>query len=163
MLVSDIRVLGSDEWDTLRDVRLAALKESPDTFLSTYEREKDFGEHEWRAEFERGDWNVGSFGGHFVSLLGVTRVPSTPAYQRNLEYLWVAAEFRRSGVASRMLAMAIDGLRESGVQTAFLWVLDGNHAAIRLYERVGFVSTHRRQPLEARPGRTEELLRLDLT
>jgi ribosomal protein S18 acetylase RimI-like enzyme len=158
----DVSTLDSDEWYTLRKVRLTALRESPDAFLSTYEREKDYGEDEWRAEFKRGDWNVGHHQGQLASLLGVTREPQTPMHQCYLEYIWVARQFRRSGVASRMLATVIERLPESGVQTAFLWVLDGNHPAMRLYEQAGFVSTHRRQPLAARPGRTEELLRLDL-
>jgi hypothetical protein len=44
-----------------------------------------------------------------------------------------------------------------------LWVLDGNDVAMRLYERVGFTRNNHRQPLEARPGRSEERLRLDLS
>ena len=158
----DVSVLDSDEWDTLRKVRLTALRESPDAFLSTYEREKYYGEDEWRAEFKRGDWNVGRLRGQLVSLLGVTREPETPMHECYLEYIWVADRFRRSGVASRMLATVIDRLRGSGVRTVFLWILDGNDPAKRLYEQTGFVSTRRRQPLAARPGCSEELLRLDL-
>jgi hypothetical protein len=48
------------------------------------------------------------------------------------------------------------------MRTAFLWVLDGNEVAMRVYRRAGFMSTNHRQPLVARPGRTEERLYLNL-
>ena len=158
----DIRPLAPDEWFTLRNIRLTALSESPHAFLSTYEREKFYGEGQWRAEFTRGDWNVGFVYGRAVSLLGVTRDPDTPADACYLEYLWVAPGCRGRHVALDMIAAVLEGLRARGMRTAFLWVLDGNEVAMRVYRRAGFVSTNHRQPLATRPGRTEERLYLNL-
>lgn len=161
--VLDISLLGHDEWLTLRDIRLSALRESPDAFLSTYDREQAYDETRWRAEFARGDWNIGWCAGRPVSLLGVTREPATPGSERYLEYLWVSPEYRRSNVAVRVLMVALEQSRTSGVQTVFLWVLDGNDAAVRLYKRIGFVSTNFRQPLPEQPWRSEEKMRMDLS
>ncbi len=61
-----------------------------------------------------------------------------------------------------MLTVILENLRMSGVRTAFLWVMDGNELAVRLYKRVGFVSSNDPQPLIARPGRSEERMQLDL-
>jgi ribosomal protein S18 acetylase RimI-like enzyme len=61
-----------------------------------------------------------------------------------------------------MIKVVLDRLPADGVRTVFLWVLDGNDLAIRVYERAGFVRTNHSEELEARPGRTEELLQLDL-
>jgi ribosomal protein S18 acetylase RimI-like enzyme len=160
--VPGIKMLVCDEWLTLRDIRLAALQESPPSFLSTYEQEKAYGEHKWRAELTRGNWNIGILEDRPVSLLGDIHVPGMPAHERYFEYLWVAPECRRSGVALGMLTIVLDRLQASGVRTVFLWVLDGNDAAIHLYKRVGFVSDNHRQPLAAHPGRSEERMRLDL-
>jgi ribosomal protein S18 acetylase RimI-like enzyme len=158
----DIRPLVPDEWFILRDIRLTALAESPDAFLSTYEREKVYVEDRWRAEFTRGDWNVGFLSGRPASLLGVTREPDTPADACYLEYLWVAPDCRRRHVALDMIAGVLDGLRARGMRTAFLWVLDGNEVAMNVYRRAGFMSTNHRQALAARPGRSEERLHLSL-
>jgi len=160
--VPDIKPLGHDEWQTLRGIRLSALQESPHAFLSTYEKEKSYSEDQWRAEFIRGDWHVSVLGGRPVGLLGATREPDMPAHECYLEYLWVSPECRRTGVAHGMLTTVIGLLRGSGVRTVFLWVLDGNDAAVRLYKRVGFVSNNHRQPLAAHPGRSEERMHLDL-
>jgi ribosomal protein S18 acetylase RimI-like enzyme len=158
----DIRPLVPDEWFILRDIRLTALSESPHAFLSSYERERVYGEDQWRAEFTRGDWNVGFMEGRPASLLGVTREPDTPAGECYLEYLWVAPDRRRRHLALDMIVDVLDRLRARGMRTAFLWVLDGNEVAMSVYRRAGFMSTNHRQPLVARPGRTEERLYLNL-
>jgi len=158
--VPDIKLLVPDEWLRLRDIRLSALRESPDAFLSTYEQEQDYSERQWRAEFARGDWNVGLIEGRPVSLLGVTRESSTPEQECYLEYLWVSPECRRSGVARTMLTAIIERLRTSGMTTVFLWVLDGNEPAKRLYEHCGFTSTGLTQRPRRSPLRSEELMRL---
>ena len=146
----------------LRDIRLSALAESPHAFLATYEREKAYSEDQWRAEFTRGDWIVGFLDGRPAGLLGVTQDPRTPADARYLEYLWVAPDRRGRHVALDMITAALDRLRARGMRTALLWVLDDNDVAMRVYRRAGFTSTNHRQPLAARPGRTEERLYLNL-
>jgi ribosomal protein S18 acetylase RimI-like enzyme len=163
-LMLDIRMLTPDEWPTLQNVRLSALRESPQNFLSTYEAA--LGETSWRAEFSRGDWYVGVADGQPpdepISLVGFTREPDTPFDQCFLEYLWVMPEFRHCGIAFDMINFVLDRLKKSGIRTVFLWTLDGNESAMRLYKRLGFVSCNHRQPLEALPGRSEELMKLDL-
>jgi ribosomal protein S18 acetylase RimI-like enzyme len=157
-----IKLLHPDEWRTLQTIRLSALRESPRSFLSTYEREKDYGEERWRAEFDRGDWSIGIIRGTPASLLGTTREPGMPSHECYLEYLWVSPEHRRLGVALKMVTTVIERLRAYGVRTAFLWVLDGNEIAMKLYKQVGFVSSNHRELLEAHPGRSEERLQLNL-
>jgi ribosomal protein S18 acetylase RimI-like enzyme len=158
----DIHVLTPDQWRTLRDLRLSALLDSPHEFLSTYDRERAFSKGQWQAEFDRGDWHTCSVAGKSMGLLGVTREPGSPTDERYLEYLWVSPEFRRSGIALDLLSLVLTSLRRSGIRTVYLWVLDGNDIAVHLYQRAGFVRTHHRQELEARPGRSEERMILTL-
>lgn len=157
-----IKILTAANWTLLRDMRLAALSESPQAFLSTHEREVSWVEDQWRAEFERGDWSVGFLAGKAVSLLGATRTPSTPRYECYLEYMWVTPARRGSGVAFDMLTFTFGRLRAEGVRTAFLYVLNGNDAAMRLYKRAGFTSANEPVPLADFPGRSEELLQRGL-
>jgi ribosomal protein S18 acetylase RimI-like enzyme len=65
-------------------------------------------------------------------------------------------------VASMLLRTVLDRLSEAGVHTVWLYILDGNEPARRLYQRVGFQSTNDVQPLPGNPARSEELLRLNL-
>lgn len=158
----NIELLSPDEWLTLRAIRLSALRDSPESFLSTYSTEEPRGETWWRAEFTRGDWHVGFQAGRAISLLGVTRETGAPHDECYLEFLWVSPEYRRSNVATDMLTTILDQLKKAGVRIAFLWVLDGNDVAVQLYKKIGFVSTNHIQPLKAHPGRSEEQMRIDL-
>jgi ribosomal protein S18 acetylase RimI-like enzyme len=162
----DVKVLTPNDWDVLREIRLTALSESPEMFLSTYAQEENYDEPKWQSEFMRGDWYVGMVAPESpdkpVSLLGITREPDTPAHQCFLEYVWVAPEFRRRGLAFTMIRQVLGRLHPGGVRTVFLWVLDGNDNAMRLYKRIGFTGCNRSQPLAARPGRSEELMQISL-
>jgi ribosomal protein S18 acetylase RimI-like enzyme len=153
------------DWPRLRDIRLAALKDDPPAFLSNHETEAAFGEARWRQQFARGQWNVmvaDGTGSQDVGLVGVTREPGIPSLECYLEYLWVAPGFRRRGVASMLLRTVIDRLRDADVHTVWLYILDGNDPAMRLYQRFGFQSTNERLPLPHNPERTEERMRLRL-
>jgi ribosomal protein S18 acetylase RimI-like enzyme len=162
----DTKLLTPDDWRTLRTIRLSALQESPNVFLSTYEQEEKYDPSRWQAEFVRGDWYVGMAGAASadepVSMAGITRVPGAPPHECFLEYVWVAPGFRRHGNAFNMINEVLDRLKLSGVRTVFLWVLDGNDGAMRLYEQLGFVSCNHREPLIAFPGRSEELMQRHL-
>jgi ribosomal protein S18 acetylase RimI-like enzyme len=161
-MLPPLRRLDPDEWHLLRVARLTALKDSPDAFLATYEREERYSQERWEAEFCRGDWLIGELGGKLVCMVGVTHESDSASEERYLEYVWVAPEYRRSRVAYRMLADVLGKLKKSGIRTVTLWVLDGNDVALRLYKRLAFQGPKRRQPLPDDPGRCEEQFRLDL-
>jgi ribosomal protein S18 acetylase RimI-like enzyme len=159
----EITTLTRDRWAELRDIRLTALQDSPESFLSTYGQEFEYNEDKWRAEFSRGDWHIGKIGGKAVSLLGTTRPPGMSPHQCDLEFLWVAPGHRGSRLAAQMVTGVLDRLYTAGLRTAFLWVLDDNEVAAQLYKRLGFVSTNYRQPLPGQDDRSEERLQLDLS
>jgi ribosomal protein S18 acetylase RimI-like enzyme len=155
-------VLTESDWRRLRDIRLFALKADPPVFLSSHEIEAAFAERQWRQEFSRGEWNVMRAGALDVGLVGVTKEPDMPPRERYLEYLWVARRFRRHGGATLLLRAVLDRLRDSGVQTVWLYILDGNDPAMRLYRGFGFQSTNERQELPDHPAGSEERMRLRL-
>jgi GNAT superfamily N-acetyltransferase len=57
----DVRPLNGDEWQLKRDLRLAALQDSPAAFASTYAREAHRAESEWR-DWPRGGAFFAAFG-----------------------------------------------------------------------------------------------------
>jgi ribosomal protein S18 acetylase RimI-like enzyme len=158
-----VRVLAEHEWRRLRDIRLSALRDYPTAFLASYEREVAYGEEKWRQEFARGQWNIMLADEQAVGLLGVTREEGMPSWECYLEYLWVTPKFRRCGVGSKLLRAVLDRLRDAGVGTVWLYILNGNVAALRFYERFGFQRTHESQQLPDHPAGSEERMRLRLT
>jgi ribosomal protein S18 acetylase RimI-like enzyme len=55
--------------------------------------------------------------------------------------MWVAPEYRRQGVGSRLIDTVIDWARAQGFSRLALDVADHNSAAVELYARHGFAPT----------------------
>src|ERR1700736_4378558 len=156
--MSAVRVLHEREWAWLRDIRLTALKDSPEAFLSNYELDLAYSESDWRTKFSRGEWTIELRQGEAIGLIGATRESGTPQNECYLEYMWVSPLCRRRGVATNLIENALRRLAASRIDTVFLWTLDGNEPARRFYEKYGFASTQIRQPISEDPGRCEELM-----
>ena len=158
-----VEVLTEDEWERLQAIRLTALQEDPSVFLYSYDKEAAYKEPEWRQEFSRGQWNIMvSDHDEDIGLLGVTREEGMSAQECYLEYLWVASGSRRDGMASLLLKTVLARLQTSGVHTVWLYILDGNEPAMKLYQSLGFQSTNQRVLLPDHPAGGEELLKLHL-
>jgi RimJ/RimL family protein N-acetyltransferase len=152
--------MDEEEWIVLREMRLAALHESPQAFLSSHSEELTFEEQKWRAEFGRGEWTVEIRNDEPIALVGVTREHGTPPGECYLEYMWVSPGFRRRGVATDLIKNVLRQLLNRGFVTIWLWVLDGNEPARRLYEKCGFTTTGLTQRPYRSPSRSEELMKL---
>jgi ribosomal protein S18 acetylase RimI-like enzyme len=157
-----VEVLTEDEWERLQSIRLTALREDPSAFLFSHDKEATYHEPEWRHEFLRGQWNIMVSDDEDIGLLGVTREEGMSEQECYLEYLWVAPDSRRDGVASLLLETVLARLRASGVLTVWLYILDGNERARRLYRAFGFQGTNERVKLPDHPAGGEELLKLRL-
>lgn len=158
----ETELLNEADWPRLRQIRLAALKSDPLAFLHTYQSELQFDERRWRDEFSRGSWTVLLEQGQMIGLLGATREPETPPDTCYLEYMWVVPEFRRAGNAAALVTSVLDEVKRDGIATVLLWVLDRNDTAARLYTRLGFAFTGKKQPLPDNPARNENLMQLFL-
>ena len=60
--------------------------------------------------------------------------------------MWVAPEFRGSGLAARLIDAVIDWAAGEGYAEVRLWVVEGNVAAERAYAKSGFEPTGQREP-----------------
>lgn len=157
-----LHILSDEEWPLLRHARLTALHESPESFLSSYETERHYTEDKWRDQFARGFWIVLKDKNAVGGLVGIVTGKDILPTERYLEYLWVSPQRRGLGLASSLIESIRQYLSVSGITTLWLWVLNGNQIALRLYEKHGFVTTHKVQPLRDRPGRYEERMKLSI-
>lgn len=146
-----VRRLRSDEAELLRDVRLAALADSPDAFGETLD---DARSADWRARAVDGaalaDRAV------FVALSGAIPAgmvfvkcgsPPDPAF---LGGMWVQPEFRRRHVGASLVQHALDFLRSAGQTELSLWVTRGHDGVLKFYQGLGFQITGDTSTL--RPG-----------
>jgi len=155
-----IKRIGSDEWRTVRRVRLAALKDTPDWFWSAYEEEVDKPESWWRDFIELGAWFIAYETDRPVGVAAAIAGPELHESDRQLISMWVAPEVRGQGIGTQLVEAVKAWARESGVRELQLEVTEGNGDAARLYERCGFRATGRTTPLPRNPELVEREMRL---
>jgi demethylmenaquinone methyltransferase/2-methoxy-6-polyprenyl-1,4-benzoquinol methylase len=142
-----IRRAEPGDWRALREVRLAALADSPDAFGSTLEEERDADEDHWRSWITGEGWGgavatfVADDGTRFVGMATGFR-PDDASDIVHLFAMWVRPERRRQGIGRELVAAAIGWASEhASVEQVVLRVTTTNAAAVRFYASCGFVGT----------------------
>ena len=147
-----VREITADDWELMRDVRLAALAESPSAFGSSYAREVAFTEEQWRGRIRERSVTffaqeepaaAASAGKEPAGLAGVY-VEDGAA---NLVSMWVRPSARGLGAGKALVEAAAAWAKANDFGALFLWVTESNTSARRLYEGCGFTPTGKRQPL----------------
>jgi GNAT superfamily N-acetyltransferase len=151
-----VREIQADEWELLRDVRLAALHEAPSAFGSTYAREAEFTEEQWRGRLSSRAVTFIAFREEPVPLepVGLAGVYEEDG-DADLVSMWVRPTARGLGVGQALVEAAADWAKARDHDTLYLWVTETNAAARGLYERCGFAPTGERQPLPSDPSLPE--------
>jgi GNAT superfamily N-acetyltransferase len=146
--------VGPDYWRVWREVRLAALEESPDAFASTLARELAFEEDIWRGRMSGPGVHVMAFAGQQPTGIAATFIPdSSPAPE--LVSMWVRPASRSRQVGAALVDEVLAWAHEKGHPEIRLWVVAGNTAARRLYENTGFVLTGESQAHPTDPKAVE--------
>jgi ribosomal protein S18 acetylase RimI-like enzyme len=147
-----VRELREGEWSLLRELRLRALRDSPDAFSPLAEdvaREADdYWQRGARAFATGGQASllVAEHEGRAVGLVSATAAGGT-GY---IGAMWIEPAARGTGLGRALLDAACAALRARGCARLTLTVTETNAAAIALYESAGFALTGESKPL--RPG-----------
>jgi len=158
--VATIIRLGEDDWRQWRDVRLAALADSPAAFGSILEDERTIGEDGWREMIRDAAIFTATAGDGVAGV--VAGLYRDSAQERGLGAMWVAPQWRGRGVAGMLAAAVVAWSRSGGAVRVGLWVPDDNPRARRFYERQGFRVTERWRPFPGDPERSISEMSLSL-
>jgi ribosomal protein S18 acetylase RimI-like enzyme len=151
----EVRPILPSEWERFRELRLRALKESPNAFSSTLGAEALLGFEIWKnwvsekpdrkvMVAERGEEWLGT----------VSAAPYQGLHDAyNFFALWVDPAVRRSGVGTQLLEAMLAWAKGTQRARARFHVHQANEAALKLLERTGFKDTGERFTLrEDLPG-----------
>ena len=155
-----VREITGDDWEQMRDVRLAALAEAPHAFASSHAREVAFTEQQWRGRINKRSVMF------FARVDSAGSVPAAPAPaglagvyvedgSANLVSMWVHPPARGLGVGKALVEAAAAWAKAHDFGSLFLWVTESNTSARRLYDGCGFTPTGERQPLPSDPALSE--------
>jgi GNAT superfamily N-acetyltransferase len=147
-----VRRLTPTDVDTLRAIRLEALRTDPDAFGSTLEREEGRSDDDWRAWLGRGATFVADIEGEPSGL--VVALQQHDASIVALLAMFVSSRARRLGLGQALVEAAVEWAASVRAERVVLMVIEGNAPAISLYESCGFAFTGLRQSRD-RDGATE--------
>jgi ribosomal protein S18 acetylase RimI-like enzyme len=148
-----IELVSLETLELYRRTRLAALRDTPLAFGSTYEKESAFDDSVWRERIARNQTDQSccylaiddeTDSALAAGLAGVF-VENDPT-RGTLFSMWVAPTYRRNGVGQKLVEACLDWCRARKIRTIDLLVTDWNAGATRFYERLGFTRTGKAEP-----------------
>jgi GNAT superfamily N-acetyltransferase len=155
-----VRRILRDEGSLLRDMRLAALQESPSAFASSYEVEAQRTAQAWEERARLGSASndratfLAVLDGRVVGIVGGFRGEANSTVV-DLVSMWTSPEARRSGVGRALVNAVIDWAAAVSATAVDLWVTRGNEPAFELYKALRFRETGEYQALPSDPCEDE--------
>ncbi|WP_347900832.1 GNAT family N-acetyltransferase [Pseudomonas purpurea] len=147
----EIRLTDEKDWMLLKQVRLAALLDTPTAFGVSYQTAAHYSDEQWkeRASSAAGPqfW-LAIKEGKPVGMIG-GGVSQTNRY--NLIGMWVEPAARGSGVATELVEAVKSRAKENGHACVFLDVSPDNARASSFYLKQGFSFIDEWEPLVSHP------------
>jgi len=140
-----VKALGGEDWQAFREVRLAALRDAPESFASTYEDELAYDEDLWRARLARSERLLACDGDEPVGIASLGQAEEDGVAE--LFGMWVTPSRRGSGVAWELTHAAALHARAGGQSALKLWVSTDNGRAVAFFSSYGFRPTDQRRPM----------------
>ncbi|ANH39619.1 Acetyltransferase (GNAT) family protein [Nocardioides dokdonensis FR1436] len=149
-----IRLLGEDEWQLYREVRLAALTDAPEAFVANVEDEAAQDDDFWHARMRRASRIVAERAGEPVGLVGLGRHDDDPEIGEVFG-LWTAPTVRGQHVARDLVAAAAQKAAEDGCRLLYFWAGSDNASAVGFASSYGFRPSSERRPVRVADGTKE--------
>lgn len=146
------------DWRLLKQVRLAALSDTPTAFGVSYETAVEYTDEQWqeRASAKDGpEFWLAFKGGEPVGMIGGA-ISRTHRY--TLIGMWVEPRVRGSGIASRLVEVVKSQALQRGHCRVFLDVSPVNERAANFYLKHGFAFINEYEPLASHPHITVQTM-----
>lgn len=138
------RMLTEADWQIYRDLRLEALRESPNSFVASYEEESQRDEQFWRDQMRRAGPLMAERDGEAVGVVSVGIHDRDPEVAE-IHGLWVAPGARGERVAWSLVRAVAEQASAAGRRLLYFWVDSDNGPAVAFASSFGFRPTSERR------------------
>lgn len=162
-----IRPVAATDWQSYRDLRLRALRDSHEAFASTHERESVRDDDDWRARVSAvaSSSTAQAFFAHWNNeACGLVWCKASDVELGVVEIfqMWVTPDARGIGVGSALLERAIKWAEDHGAARVRLGVTIADSPAMNLYKASGFHAVGAPEPLREGSALMSQSMELNL-
>lgn len=144
--------LSSNDWNRLRELRLASLRHDGSAFGGNLEAESEFTEANWREKFTKLEFIVASIDGSDIAIMSVEKMNGDFGATCWVGGCWVENSHRNKGALRAMFDFLDKNAESRNWQVQGLGVWIDNFAAISAYKKLGFVEMGEPQMSTRKPG-----------
>lgn len=146
-----IRATEEQDWIILKEIRLAALLDSPTAFGVSYQTAITNSNEQWKQRASSETQPKFWLAFKDEKVIGMIGAGVDPKDRYNLIAMWVEPASRGLGIADHLIdAVKFDAINK-GFKQIFLDVSPNNLKASRLYKKHGFVFTAEEKSLTSHP------------
>lgn len=133
-----MKMLTKNDWEIWKQFRLAALKNSPESFGSSYEEELTWPDVAFQNQLSKSEIFGAFIDDLLVSSAGFYTLNSLKTKHRGVIWgMYTLAEYRGEGIASALIQAIITHAR-SRVTQLHLTCVTSNLGAVMFYQKLGF-------------------------
>lgn len=148
-----ISEIPSTQWNRYREIRLRSLITDPDSFGSNFQRESDFQEENWLAEFELNTVFVATVAEIDVGVMFAEPLEGEFGAQCWIGGCWIDPKYRGRGIMAKLFEFIDQNLDRYPWNIQGLGVFVDNYPAVTSYLKVGFVPKGDIRESRRHPGR----------
>jgi GNAT superfamily N-acetyltransferase len=139
-MIIEVSELQADDWQRLWAVRLKSLQDSPEVLEGDFEAESRENEADWREKFTNLTYLVASLPGSDVGVMSIEVLDGDFGATCWIGGCWVSPEARGQGALRAMFNYVDEQAPLRDWSKQGLGVMEDNLAAIKAYEKLGFVA-----------------------
>jgi GNAT superfamily N-acetyltransferase len=135
-----VRRATSDDWESLRAIRLESLQDTPEAYGSTYEDSVAWSDERWRAAASHWVYFLAERDGRALGMISGGSNDQHPGTSW-MYAMYVTPAARGTATATRLVDVVGRWARDQGASKLYLHVTSSVARARAFYEKVGFRPT----------------------
>lgn len=134
----EVSLLGKNDWERLKAIRLRALTENPEAFGANLDETKAQSKEAWLKPFDKEDYLIASINGVDVGMLYIEVLNGDHGATCWVGGCWTDSAHRGKGVMRALFNYIDLHAKEMDWGRQGLGVWTDNYSAIKAYEYLGF-------------------------
>ena len=142
----EVSLLGPDQWERLKQIRIRALKANPDAFGADLYEVETRSREDWIRDYAKEDYLVASINGVDAGMLYIEVLNGDHGATCWIGGCWTDPTYRGKGVMRALFDFIDKNASQKNWMRQGLGVWTDNYTAIKAYESLGFAFVGEKMP-----------------